>query len=439
MLLEGRYVSTSIRGGVGTYVPALVHIQATSCTRCIENLNGYIFRAASIREGCLKHHGWVVIRTSDVHQIGCVDLRPCRVFDGKRGRRAAAVAAVVRRSKGHRSCTGCSAAIAQGVKVVAPCNATAGIRCHRTTIAGKPCIEVSCVAGAVAFNRRIHRFGIHRWVCFVFDGERRGCAAAVAAVVRRSEGHGSHARSTAVVAQGVEVVTPGHIAARIRCHCTAIAREPCVEIRYVAGAVALNQRVRCLHFHDWSEVINNLNQLIAGCRCCISAVVRDRYRERSREAERTFAIRRNRTVGDDQFRHQASVAVIRSFNDNGTQCFNRSVHTAVGVGCQIRISRTSQRKHWRFVVHQRNGLNKCAGVAAVVHRRVGSNVRTDWSYTSRIACCIFKRHEHITTVIDGRRIQREVWPVGTTQFNAFLSSEHRRCLIYNRDGLRSIG
>ena len=439
LLFNARHISTSIRRCVRADVPALIDVEASSCTRCIENFYGYIFRAASIREGCLIHYGWVVIRTSDIHQVGYVGLRTCRVFDGERGRRAAAVAAVIRHCKGHRCGARCSTAITQGVEVVAPSNATAGIRCHRTTIAGKPCIEVSCVACTVAFNRSIHRFDIHRWVRFVFDGERSGCATAVAAVVRRSEGHGRHARSTAVVAQRVEVVAPGHSAARIRCYRTAIAGDPCVEIRCVAGAVALNQRVGCLHFHYWSEVINNLNQLIAGCRCCISAVVRDRYRERSREAERAFAIRRNRTVGNHEFRHQASVAVIRSFNVNGTQCFNRSIHTAVGVGCQIRVSWTGQRKHWYFVVHQCNGLNKRAGVATVVHRRVGTDVRTDWGYTSRIAFCIFKRHEHIAAVIGGRRIQREIWPVSTTHFYAFLSREHRRCLIDNRDGLRSVG
>ena len=81
--------------------------------------------------------------------------------------------------------------------------------------------------GAVTLNRRIHGSHVDGWGRGVFDCERSRRATAVAAVVRGSEGHGSHARRTAVVAQGVEVVAPGYVAACIGL-ATAAAGEPTV-------------------------------------------------------------------------------------------------------------------------------------------------------------------------------------------------------------------
>ena len=193
----------------------------------------------------------------------------------------------------------------------------------------------------------------------------------------------------------------------------------------IARAVAFNQGIRCFHFHCWSQIINHLNQLIAGCRGCISAVVRDRYRERSREAERAFAIRRNRTVGDGQFRNQATIAVVRSFNHNRTQGLNRGIHTTRCIRCEIGVGWAGQREHWSFVVYQRDGLNERAAVATVVHRRVRADVGTNWGDASRITFCVFEGDKHVSTVVGSRSIQGEVWPISTADLDALLRFEYR--------------
>ena len=82
--------------------------------------------------------------------------------------------------------------------------------------------------------------GIPRRSRGVLDGERGRGLAAVAAVVRGREGHRCAARGTAIVAESVEIVGPGHAAADVAGGRTSMAGEPSVEGIRVAGTVALD-------------------------------------------------------------------------------------------------------------------------------------------------------------------------------------------------------
>ena len=183
MLFQASHVATSIRCGVRTDVPALVDIEATSCSRRIRNDHGQVVSTASIYKAGFVSNHWIILSAWDVHQISYRSHRAGGVFNGKGRRRAAAVPAVIGRRKDHRGRTRSTAIVTQRVKVVAPRHIAARIGSRGTAMARQPSIEFGRITGAVTLNCCIT--GIRQgWSRLVFDGEDCRGACAVATVIR---------------------------------------------------------------------------------------------------------------------------------------------------------------------------------------------------------------------------------------------------------------
>ena len=308
----------------------------------------------SVEVGCVASAVAFNRRVHRVHHCWCR-----RVFDRERCRGARGVAAVVRRSEGDCCRTRCSAIGAQRVEVVAPGHSAASVRCRSAAVAGEPSVEVGCVASAVAFNRRVHRFRIARWRGRVFDRERCRGARGVAAVVRRSEGDCCRTRCSAIGAQRVEVVAPGHSAASVRCRSAAVAGEPSVEVGCVASTVAFNRRVHRVH-HCWCRRVFD-RERCRGARG-VAAVVRRSEGDCCRTRCSAIGAQRVEVVAPG---HSAASVRCRSAAVAGepsvevcavasTVAFNRRVH-------RIHYSRCRR-------VFDRERCRGARGVAAVVRR-----------------------------------------------------------------------
>ena len=374
-------------------------------------------------------HGWIVTRTSDVHQITGLISGPVvssmvnvAVVPLPLPQSSVAVKVTV--------AYGMLRAIAQGVESllhVTPLQASDASHHH----CWQPCIEISCVAGAVAFNRRIHRFGIHRWVCFVFDGERRGCAAAVpqSSVAVNTVAMPVAPQSSLKASKSCSI-TLLHASDAIHRHCwRAMHQGP---LRCQRRRTQPTRRMPPFPTgasHQQPESADRrMNVAFPQWSVTVTENVRVKLNEPSQSEETGPSVM------------ISSVPSLRRVSEASTTTVPNvkpSVHTAPA-SAVIRISRTGQREHRSFVVYQCDGLNERAAVAAVVHRRIRADVRTNWGDTSRIAFRIFKCDEYVATVIGGRSIQREVWPVGTAHLNALFCRKHRRRFIHYRDGLRGV-
>ena len=308
----------------------------------------------SVEVGCVAS---TVAFNRRVHRV-----RPrwCRrVFDRERCRGARGVAAVVRRSEGDCCRTRCSAIGAQRVEVVAPGHSAASVRCRSAAVAGEPSVEIGCVASAVAFNRRVHRFRIARWRGRVLDRERCRGARGVAAVVRRSEGDCCRTRCSAIVAQRVEVVAPGHSAASVRCRSAAVAGEPSVEVCAVASTVAFNRRVHRIHDSRCRRVFDR--ERCRGARG-VAAVVRRSERYCRRSSRSAIGAQRVEVVAPG---HSAASVRCRSAAVAG--------EPSVEVGCVAGAIAFNGRVHrvhycWCRRVFDRERCRGARGVAAVVRR-----------------------------------------------------------------------
>ena len=257
---------------------------------------------------------------------------------------------------------------------MAPSHPVAGIRCHRAAIVLEPCVQIGFIARAIALNRSVCCRHINGWSSRVFNRERGRCAAAKTARICSREGHHCRARRAAIVAEGIEVMAPSHPVAGIRCHRAAIVLEPCVQIGFIARAIALNRSVCCRHVNGW------------GCR------VFNRERSRRAAAIATIVVSREGHCYKSccaTIATQISEVVTPSHTVTGIGCHRTAVALKPCVQfCFIASAVAFNRQicshcidAWRSGVNDRDGLNMFGCIACAVggrpraDERIGSGAR----------------------------------------------------------------